>query len=83
MLKDIVRFNRSSPTLLTGNDHELTLGDYVDRGTVWPRVLGASPIPMGAAIWSAPPSRMRQFPIRYFVQFCSNHGLLSLTDRPQ
>ena len=83
MLKDIVRFNRSSPMLLTGNDHELTLGDYVDREQYGRDFLEHYLIPMGAAIWSAPPSRMRQFPIRYFVQFCSNHGLLSLTDRPQ
>jgi predicted NAD/FAD-binding protein len=26
---------------------------------------------------------MQHFPVRYFVQFCANHGLLSLADRPQ
>jgi predicted NAD/FAD-binding protein len=83
MLKDILRFNRCSPTLLSDADDYLTLGDYVAREGFSREFLEHYLIPMGAAIWSAPPSRMREFPVAYFVRFCANHGLLSLTNRPQ
>jgi predicted NAD/FAD-binding protein len=83
MLKDIVRFNRHAPGLLTGDGDCMTLGEYAAREGYSREFLEHYLIPMGAAIWSAPPSQMREFPVRYFVQFCANHGLLSLTDRPQ
>ncbi len=83
MLSDIVRFNRRAPALLYGDDHTSTLREYADRERYsqcfWEHYL----IPMGAAIWSAPPNRILDFPARHFVQFCVNHGLLSLADRPQ
>jgi predicted NAD/FAD-binding protein len=78
MLKDILRFNRCASLLqLTMIDAGRLRGTRALVETSW------STCPHGAAIWSAPPSQMRQFPVRYFVQFCANHGLLSLTDRPQ
>ncbi|MGD9633155.1 MAG: NAD(P)/FAD-dependent oxidoreductase [Pirellulales bacterium] len=83
MLLDILRFNRCAPRLLGGNDEGLTLGEYAARQRFsrefWDNYL----IPMGAAIWSAPPGRMLEFPARHFVRFCANHGLISLTNRPQ
>ena len=38
---------------------------------------------MGAAIWSAPPARFRQFPARFIVNFFNNHGLLTMRGHPQ
>jgi len=40
-------------------------------------------LPMGAAIWSASVEGMKAFPAKSFVRFFLNHGLLSITDRPQ
>ncbi len=37
---------------------------------------------MAAAVWSADLNLMYQFPARYLIQFFHNHGLLSVTDRP-
>ncbi len=37
---------------------------------------------MGSAIWSCPPEKFTQFPIRFVVEFYRNHGLLSVTHRP-
>jgi predicted NAD/FAD-binding protein len=83
MLFDILRFNRDAPRLLAEGDDGLTLGEYAARQRFrrefWDNYL----IPMGAAIWSAPPNRMHEFPARHFVRFCANHGLTSLTNRPQ
>ncbi|REK05533.1 MAG: FAD-dependent oxidoreductase [Planctomycetota bacterium] len=83
MLRDILRFNRCAPRVLADEDDTLTLGDYVKLERFGRAFVDHYLIPMGAAIWSAPPERMREFPVRYFVQFCQNHGLLSLANRPQ
>lgn len=37
---------------------------------------------MGAAIWSASFAQMDSFPLRFFVRFFKNHGMLSVADRP-
>ena len=83
MLADIVRFNRRAKELLLDETGSMTLLEFGQRvrfsQSFWDNYL----IPMGAAIWSAPPHRMLEFPARHFVQFCANHGLLSLTNRPQ
>jgi len=40
-------------------------------------------LPMAAAIWSCPTSAMLGYPLATFVQFCHNHGLLQILDRPK
>ncbi|MBP8264274.1 MAG: FAD-dependent oxidoreductase, partial [Pseudomonas sp.] len=40
-------------------------------------------VPMGAAIWSMSLEGMLGFPLQFFVRFFRNHGLLSVSDRPQ
>ncbi|MGH8209135.1 MAG: NAD(P)/FAD-dependent oxidoreductase, partial [Steroidobacteraceae bacterium] len=58
-----------------------TVGQYlVDRG------YGAAfrdehLIPLAAALWSAPPSRIRDFPAQYLVRFMANHQMLQLRAR--
>ena len=81
MIKDILRFNQESISVLETNSNQ-TLGEYL-------RVNGYSDqfkqyyiVPMGAAIWSSSSDQMDQFPIQYFVRFFKNHGMLSVSDRP-
>lgn len=38
---------------------------------------------MGAAIWSMSLADMLEFPVEFFIRFFKNHGLLSVSDRPQ
>jgi len=83
MLAQIVRFNRRATELLRDRTDSMTLLEYTQRERFSQSLLDNYLIPMGAAIWSAPPQRMLEFPARHFVQFCANHGLLSLTNRPQ
>lgn len=40
-------------------------------------------LPMIGSIWSCSPKDMMQFPIQTLMQFCNNHGLLNIIDRPQ
>lgn len=83
MAGDIVRFYRRASELLAEEDNELTLEDYLHRGSYSRAFVERHLLPMGAAIWSCKPSEMLKFPARSFVQFCENHGLLQLSDRPQ
>ncbi|MGB8855111.1 MAG: FAD-dependent oxidoreductase, partial [Burkholderiales bacterium] len=40
-------------------------------------------LPMAAAIWSSPMRQILAFPLKTFLRFCFNHGLLQVNDRPQ
>ena len=83
MLREVLRFNRQSRELLQSDDHELELGQYLDRNRHSREFIDHYLIPMGAAIWSAPPERFRQFPARFIVSFFNNHGLLTVRGHPQ
>jgi predicted NAD/FAD-binding protein len=82
MLSDIVRFNREAPRLLH-TDSELTIGDYLQANRYSHDVIQHYLVPIGAAIWSTDPEAVLSFPARFFVGFLQNHGMLSLTGRPQ
>lgn len=82
MIRDILRFNREAPQLLSESDEQLSLGEYLLRGNYSREFVEHYIIPMGAAIWSSTPEIMHQFPARYFIRFFHNHGMLSVDDRP-
>jgi predicted NAD/FAD-binding protein len=83
MLRDIIRFYRQAPELLQGDDSSTTLGEYLERGRFGDDFVQQHIIPMGAAIWSAAPGGMWDFPARSFAQFFHNHGFLQWKGRPQ
>ena len=82
MIGDVLRFNREAPALLGRPDDDITLGDYLNARGYSRRFIDHYIIPMGAAIWSSDPATMQRFPARFFVRFFVNHGLLSLSNRP-
>lgn len=81
MLLDVVRFNRSAKR--EAIDGEETLGQFLSRGGYSQSFAQQYLLPMGAAIWSAKPEAMVNFPAHYFVGFFANHGLLTVSDHPQ
>lgn len=87
MLADIVRFNRQAPRHAAQFRQMVgagpSLGEYLDRGRYSKLFLDAYLLPMAGAIWSCPPEQMRAFPMATFTQFCENHGLLQIANRPQ
>ncbi|MEE2025196.1 NAD(P)/FAD-dependent oxidoreductase [Alkalimonas mucilaginosa] len=85
MLLDIVRFNKLGKKLLADDhaDLELTLGDFLAKYRFGEAVQQQYLLPMGAAIWSSGLSDMPSFPVRFFLRFFNNHGLLNVSDRPQ
>jgi len=90
MLLDILRFNRQATRLALQADAGLDaatlampLGDFLARHGYSRSFRDGYLLPMAAAIWSCPMSTMAGFPVGSFARFFHNHGLLSLTDRPQ
>lgn len=82
MLRDILRFNREAVEA-AAQAGEVALGDYLKAGGYRAPFIEWYLLPMAAAIWSCPASRMLEFPLASFVGFCRNHGLLQVFDRPQ
>jgi predicted NAD/FAD-binding protein len=83
MIRDILRFNREAPALLDPAHPPISLGDYLAEQRYSRQFVEHYVVPMGAAIWSASPDTLRQFPASYLVRFFHNHGMLSVNDRPQ
>ncbi|HEY5810195.1 MAG TPA: FAD-dependent oxidoreductase [Povalibacter sp.] len=84
MLRDILRFNRSAPSLLDDDTNAaITLGDYLEAGRYGREFIHRYLLPMGAAIWSTEPARMLDCPARFFIRFFHNHGMLTIDERPQ
>jgi predicted NAD/FAD-binding protein len=82
MLRDIVRFFREAPELLAANDASLTLEQFLVRGGYGRTFIEEHLLPMGAAVWSARPEVMREFPALFLFRFFANHGFLQVDDRP-
>ncbi|ERH53369.1 amine oxidase [Ectopseudomonas chengduensis] len=84
MLRDILRFNRQSLDDLANNriSADTTLGQYLESNGYGRRFIEHYIVPMGSAIWSMSLADMLGFPLQFFVRFCKNHGLLSVSDRP-
>jgi predicted NAD/FAD-binding protein len=83
MIRSIMRFNREAPAVLGTSAADVTIDDYLAHNKYGAAFANNYLIPMGAAVWSMPRSRLREFPIGFFVRFFLNHGFLSVNDRPQ
>ena len=83
MLRDIFRFYREAPAVLTGPDTGTTLEAFLRDGGYGPGFVHDHLLPMAAAIWSAPLQEILGFPVQSFIRFYANHGMLGRHDRPQ
>lgn len=82
MLWDILRFNRCASSVLQDCSDQLTVERYCREERFSDQFVNQYLFPMGAAIWSCPPEKFAQFPIRFIVEFYRNHGLLNILHRP-
>jgi predicted NAD/FAD-binding protein len=85
MVKDILRFNKQTVSALENGEisEEETLGEFVAKHGYSKSFVNHYIVPMGAAIWSASEDMMMDFPLKFFLQFFNNHGMLSVDERPQ
>jgi predicted NAD/FAD-binding protein len=83
MASDLLRFYRRARIDISASDPDLiSLGDYLDAEGYSKAFQNDHLLPQAAAIWSAPPDAIRDYPACAFVRFFENHGLLQFLARP-
>lgn len=90
MLRDMRRFNNAVHQFvqqLENNssfpDANISLGEFLDRGSYSPIFIKCYLIPMVSAVWSASFNTALLFPARSLFHFFVNHGLAQVFARPQ
>ena len=85
LIRSILRFNKRCKALNKASDidGEKTVGEFLKEEKFNQFFAENYILPMGAAIWSASLGEIESFPLRFFIQFFDNHGLLNVADRPQ
>ena len=83
MIKEIISFYKIAPELLNEEIKEQTLGDYLKEKNFSKYFIDYHLIPMVAAIWSMPFDKAKEMPLKFFLNFFTNHGLFKLKNRPQ
>ena len=82
MLRELLRFYREAPALLSAPQPGPTLGEYLRAAGYGAAFRDEHLVPMAAALWSAPPGAVLGFPAQFVVRFMANHGMLALRGRP-
>ncbi|MGY8985220.1 MAG: NAD(P)/FAD-dependent oxidoreductase [Sphingomonadales bacterium] len=83
MILEILRFYKESKNHNFQDSKEITLREYLIRNGYNQSFLRDHILPMTAAIWSTPSAKVGDFPFTSFLNFCQNHGLLQIKNRPQ
>ena len=60
-----------------------TLGEYLICNNFPKDIIDKFIIPMGAAVWSGSRNEISNFPVKMFLKFFDNHGILDLNNAPQ
>ncbi len=83
MIKEIISFYKTAPKLLKNEIKEETLGNFLNKKKLSKYFIKYHLIPMVAAIWSMPFDKAKEMPLKFFLNFFTNHGLFKLKNRPQ
>lgn len=79
---DIIKFNKNSLKVIK-QFPGLSLQELISKMNLGSWFKQYYLLPMGGAIWSCSYAKMLDFPASTFVNFFNNHGLLSVSNRPQ
>lgn len=82
MVRDILGFYRQAPALLERLDDDVTLGEWLASSPFGEAFGRDHLVPMAAALWSSPGLAIREFPMRYLLEFMRNHDMLQASGRP-
>ncbi len=82
MLGDIARFQVEAPAQVPDVAPDTSVEAFVAAGRYGSGFVQDYLTPLGSALWSVPPGRFREFPIRFVVEFLANHGMLQWAGRP-
>ncbi len=83
MIREIILFYKAAPKLLESDIKEETLGSYLNKKKLSNYFIEYHLIPMVAAIWSMPFNKAKEMPLKFFLNFFTNHGLFKFKNRPQ
>ena len=83
MLRDLRRFYREAPALLSQPGPGPTLRQYLEDNRYGEAFRDLHLVPMASALWSSPVDRILRFPAQYLVRFMANHHMLQMTGRPE
>jgi uncharacterized protein len=81
LLLDIMRFYRAVPKDSRGVANDYRLGDYLKDKAYGRAFIEDHLLPQAAAIWSTSAQSIMDYPLRAFVTFFENHGLLKVNNR--
>ena len=87
MLMEVKRFHRAARALLSqapdeGEAHDLTLGEFLNRGGYSQYFTDHFMLPLVSAVWSTGPTVSALQPARNLFAFFDNHGMLSVSGSP-
>ena len=80
MIFEILRFNKQA---IKHESKTILLKQYLKNNNYSAYFCENYILPMGAAIWSSDIKTILNFPAYFFINFFKNHGMLSVTNRPQ
>ena len=84
LLKEILRFNREAPGILTRPDLDgISMGEVMEEGRYAKVFQTHYLFPMAAAVWSMPPGSIANFPALTLLRFFDNHGMLGINTHPK
>ncbi len=86
MLAEVPRFQRACRELIVAGERDgggPSLGHWLEQQRFSRPFIDRLIVPQAAAVWSADPAQMWDFPARFLAEFFDHHGMLSLRDRPR
>ncbi|NKB35173.1 MAG: FAD-dependent oxidoreductase [Pseudomonadales bacterium] len=84
LVRDILNFNNAAKAeIQSGGEDKITLNEFVERQNLSQVFRENYLLPMVAAIWSCSIQQAGEFPLKFFLKFFLNHGLLDIKNRPQ
>lgn len=79
MLIDVLKFNKHAATDRdSGYMDGLSIGEYLSKRKLSDRFRNDYLVPMAAAIWSTPETKIMDFPAKSLINFFENHRLLEI-----
>ena len=83
-LLNVKKYSKKAANDVTNNVLiDETLGEYLIRNNFPEDIINKFIIPMGAAVWSGSRNEIANFPVKMFLKFFDNHGILDLNNAPQ
>ena len=83
LLRDLIRFNKVALDSIEDIPETMTIDEFFRDENFSTEFVNYYFYPMGSAVWSSPLDEFGKFPIKSIIEFYSNHGLLSIKNRPQ